>query len=59
MSSLTRFIQEARAGTLQLTRAERLAINHHRAYMKLRAKDPDYYTKQRRMERKRGKGKGS
>lgn len=55
MSSLTGFIREARAGTLQLTREERLAINHHRAYMKLRAKDPDYYTKRRREERKQRK----
>lgn len=43
MSEIDEFIKTARAGKpVYLTAEEKQALRNHRAYLKLKAKDPDY-----------------
>lgn len=56
MSEIDEFIKTARAcKPVYLTAEEKQALRNHRAYLKLKAKDPDYYTKARREERRKRK----
>ncbi|KFI92457.1 hypothetical protein BISA_0857 [Bifidobacterium saguini DSM 23967] len=52
MNSLDEFIAQARAGHAPLTAADRESIANHRKYLERKAKDPDYWTRKRRKERK-------
>lgn len=54
MDELERYIQLAREGHApEHSPADRLAERNHRNYLRLKAKDPDYYTRRRREERRR------
>lgn len=55
MSELDDYIRLARQGKAPVTKADLKAERNHRKYLELKARDPDYYTKQRRMERKQRK----
>lgn len=55
MNTLDEYIRLARQGTAPVTKEDLKAERNHRTYLELKALDPDYYTKQRRMERKQRK----
>ncbi|TPF91961.1 hypothetical protein BW14_10620 [Bifidobacterium sp. UTBIF-68] len=50
------FIRLAREGHAPISREERKAIANHIKYLRIRARDPEYYTRRRRMERRNRKG---
>lgn len=50
--ALADYIRECRAGTHRFTPQEYRSIKNHEAYIRRITKDPTYYTRARRLERK-------
>ncbi|KAA8825130.1 hypothetical protein EMO92_06840 [Bifidobacterium reuteri] len=55
---LDEYIRLARQGKTPVTEADRKAERNHRNYLRILERDPEYYTRRRRMERRnRNSGK--
>lgn len=46
------YIRLARQGKTPVTEADRKAERNHRNYLRILERDPEYYTRRRRMERR-------